>query len=239
MFGISEKYKLNKKLSVSSILVSNMDSKDRKKLKEILKNIVLSYQIVGEEIPSVITEEYNCQVIMILDIEIDNIKNANYAGKILQNYIKPLCIIRFYDISNECYSFGQKRLNKTDNSEIVVDSYFITKNRSIFYSDNVKIKYDKYLDINNVKNLSDKNTVYMELMTKAYLIDNENLFDFIDEILESNIWYEYDKCIYILKTFYKFHLLKNEIRKQKETNIKVQINKQIKQCLDKVKEMLV
>lgn len=97
MLGINEKYKVNKKISISTFINKDLDSKEKSRLREYIKSIVLTFQISGEEIVSVVNEKVNCQVIMFFDVEIKNIKNARYVGEILQRQIKPLCLIRLFD----------------------------------------------------------------------------------------------------------------------------------------------
>ena len=54
MFGLDDKYKLNKKIDVKTIIKKDFNVSDKKRLKESLKNVTLVYQLVGEDIPSII-----------------------------------------------------------------------------------------------------------------------------------------------------------------------------------------
>ena len=55
------------------------------------RSICLMYQIAGEEIPSVISDEYRCQAIQFYDMELKSIKDAAYLASMYQKMIKPLC----------------------------------------------------------------------------------------------------------------------------------------------------
>ena len=44
----------------------------KKKIKESVKGVTLSYQIMGEDIPSLVNDEYNFQVIQFYDFEREN-----------------------------------------------------------------------------------------------------------------------------------------------------------------------
>ena len=150
MFNIPDKYKVNQKIDTKVFTKKDLKQIERKRLKESLKSIVLTYQLVGEEIPSIINENYNCQVIMFLDVEIDNIKNASFIGDIIQQEIKPLCVIRLFDSSMERYYFAEKRLSMQDTSSIVIENKVITEESSIFFYENWAEQLKKTLDYNNI-----------------------------------------------------------------------------------------
>ena len=49
MLGINEKYKVNKKISISTFINKDLDSKEKSRLREYIKSIVLTFQISGED----------------------------------------------------------------------------------------------------------------------------------------------------------------------------------------------
>lgn len=63
------------------ILSSNI----RKNIKNNVKKVVLTYQIYGEEIPSLINDIYNCQLIQFYDFELENIKKQNIYLKFIKD----------------------------------------------------------------------------------------------------------------------------------------------------------
>lgn len=85
MLGIPEIYLKTQNVDVKTFIKKDLSIAEKKRLKESLKHVILTHQIYGEEIPSLITDEYNCQVVMFLDIEIESIKDAAFVGSIIQN----------------------------------------------------------------------------------------------------------------------------------------------------------
>ncbi|KQB76844.1 MAG: DUF4391 domain-containing protein [Clostridium sp.] len=235
MLGINEKYKVNKKISISTFINKDLDSKEKSRLREYIKSIVLTFQISGEEIVSVVNEKVNCQVIMFFDVEIKNIKNARYVGEILQRQIKPLCLIRLFDDNKECYCFAEKRLNELDKNEIVIDSIVLTKSISLYFSDNIKELLNKYLTIRNLKNFTDKYTIYMESMIKAYIISNPQIYPYIIELLESKIWYTFPKYNELYRLLKNIDLQQTNLIKCNETKEKIKINELLKKYKDEIK----
>ena len=104
MYNLPDKYLANKKLSQKDMLQKALSSQTRTKLKDYVKSVVLMYQIAGEEIPSVINDEYNYQVIQFFDIEITDIKKASFVATAYQEIIKSPCIIRLFDAKNQVFS---------------------------------------------------------------------------------------------------------------------------------------
>ena len=119
MRNLPKKYEVNKKIDKKNFLSSDLKPNEKKKLKESLKKVTLTHQIQGEEIPSIINNEYNCQVILFLDVELDSIKNAKFISEIIQNQFKPFCVINIYDENKQRYSFAYKRLNIQENQNII------------------------------------------------------------------------------------------------------------------------
>jgi len=58
MIEIPKKYEVGKKISIKDFIPSTLSLDTRKKVKEIVSKVVLTYQISREEIPSVRNEMY-------------------------------------------------------------------------------------------------------------------------------------------------------------------------------------
>ena len=56
MMNIPEKYILNKKIPIKEFIPMILSSNIRKNIKDNVKKVVLTYQIYGEEIPSLIND---------------------------------------------------------------------------------------------------------------------------------------------------------------------------------------
>ena len=66
MFNIPEHYKMDVKLTLKDFIPKDLKPEDKKRIKDAVKEVRLMYQIAGEEIPSVINDEYRCEVIPFL-----------------------------------------------------------------------------------------------------------------------------------------------------------------------------
>ena len=152
MFGIDEKYYINKKMGLSHFIPKDLKTSSKKRLKEALKGVTLKAQIKGEEIPSRIDENYNCQVIMFFDIELSHIKEAKFVGDILQKEIKPLCVLHFYDDKDEVYHLAEKRLHMVEKDQIVVESTVVTVPQSLYFGGELVEVLEEYIDIGRILN---------------------------------------------------------------------------------------
>lgn len=238
MFNIPEKYKLNKKIDIKNFIKKDLNVNYKKRLKESLKSVTLTYQLIGEEIPSIINEAYNCQVILFLDVEIDDIKNTAFVGGIIQSEIKPLCIMNIHDKNNERYYFAEKRLNIQDNNNVIIENTVITRQSSIFFSDNWMNELNEYLNFNNIILRENKLFFYREMMTKAFLISESSLNIDSKKLLDSNIWYNSKNVKMLLIYLKELESLRLQLKKTNENKEKVLINKEIKNLNNKIIELV-
>lgn len=238
MFNIPDKYKVNQKVDTKLFIKKDLKQIEKKRLKESLKSIVLTHQLVGEEIPSIINENYNCQVIMFLEVEIDNIKNASFVGEIIQEEIKPLCIIRIFDSSMERYYFSEKRLNIQDTSSIVIENKVVTDESSIFFYDNWVEKLKETLAYNNIISRENKLFFYIEMMVKAFIISELKLNETNEKLLNSSLWYSSTKVKSLLIYLKEIERLKLQLKKTKDTKEKVKINGELKVLNKKVLDLV-
>lgn len=230
MFGIEDKYIVNSHFKPTDFVHKELSRADKKRIKETIKSGILKYQIKGEEIPSIINEKYNYQVIMFLEIELNNLKSATYLNNILQKeVIKAPCVFKFYDISSCCYAFADKRLSMQEEQTIVLDNTFVTTPQPINAKLDARLLYD------NIKNKNNKRSFYMELMIKAYILNNSKLIQDLTTIFDTNIWYNEEKKI---EFFYKLKELQGLKDKQSKTVIaqeKVELNTKMKNLIEKIK----
>ena len=70
-------------------MTSSLRSKEKKLFKENVLEIRLLYQIAGEDLPSLLNDEYDCQVILFLNVQLNKLKNASFVGHIFQRLINP------------------------------------------------------------------------------------------------------------------------------------------------------
>lgn len=237
MFNIPEKYKVDKKFSTRIFIKKYFKPVEKKKLNESLESIILRYQIKGEDIPSLVNDNYNVQVICFFDIKIDDIKNASFVSGILQNMIKSLCVMHFYDDSYETYSFAYKRLNLQDESQIVILDLLLLNNMPVMLMDDKKTEYNNFLNFYNIKNKNDKLSFYMELYVKSYIISNDKLYSGVKKFLNCSIWYNLNDVINMYKKLRSIENLKSQMKKSYLNSEKMKINSKLKLLIDELKKI--
>lgn len=226
MFGIEDKYIVNSHFKPTDFVHKELNRADKKRIKETIKSGILKYQIKGEEIPSIINETYNYQVIMFLEIELNNLKSATYLNNILQKeVIKAPCVFKFYDISSCCYAFADKRLSMQEEQTIVLDNTFVTTPQPI------NAKLDARLLYENIKNKNNKRSFYMELMIKAYILNNSKLIQDLTTIFDTNIWYNEAKKIEFFCKLKELQCLKEKQAKTVVAQEKVELNTRMKNLI--------
>lgn len=238
MIKIPEKYEINKKIAIKDFIPIVLKPDVRKKVKEIVKKVMLTYQISGEEIPSVRDEEYDYRVIQFYDFELDDIKNANYISEIYQNLIKAPCIIRMYDSSREIYSFGLKRLSKNNKDEIIVTEKFITEKYNKVLPSSEKKSLEKILSFESILNNENKVNFYFEMYAKVFIFKNQKLYMKSKEILEKNIWYDEKASRETYELFRDMVKLREKIDKITLTSEKIRHNQELKEVMEKLNEKM-
>ena len=77
MLGVPERYKIDKNFDIKTFLTGELTKQEKQKFKEDVKGITLTHQIIGEEIPSLINNDYNYQAILYFDIKVNDLKYSN------------------------------------------------------------------------------------------------------------------------------------------------------------------
>ena len=215
------------------ILSSNI----RKNIKNNVKKVVLTYQIYGEEIPSLINDIYNCQLIQFYDFELENIKKAKYISEIYQRLIKSLCVLRIYDNNKEIYSFALKRLNQNDKNEIVVSDEFLTEEFETYLPSFSKRELGNIISFEKILNKSNKVNFYFEMYTKVFIQKYQKIYQKSKEILEKPIWYDESKSKMIYELFKNMINLREKIEKINLASEKVKCNQEIREIIKKIEEI--
>lgn len=170
MFSLPGRYRVDVNVALKDFIPKDLKPNDKKRIKDAVKSVELEYQIAGEEIPSVNNEEYRCQVIQFYDIEVANIKEANFLAVTYQNRIKPLCVIHMHDTKDEVYSLAIKRLNQTDDMQMVIEQSLLTSKYMMGVPDSNRDRLLSYLNYAKLKNKVDKVQFYKELFYKNFNI---------------------------------------------------------------------
>ena len=156
MFDLPDTYRVDVKVALKDFIPKDLKPNDKKRIKDAVKSVSLDYQIAGEEIPSVTNEEYRCQVIQFYDIDVANIKDANFLASTYQNLIKPLCVIHMHDTKDEVYSMAVKRLSQTDETQTVVEQALLTDKYMLGIPDSNRDRLMAYMNYATLKNKNDR-----------------------------------------------------------------------------------
>lgn len=230
MFGIPERFKTNLNIKLKDFVPVELKQNDKHHIREAIRSVRMTYQITGEEIPSLVTDEHRCHVIQAYDVEVTDVKQANYIASVYQSLIKPLCIMRFYDSRNEVYSFADKRLSQTDENQVVVEDTYMTQRYPYGLPGEGIDKYEEYISFDNIKNRTEKLSLYREWMYKIYMIEHDSATDDLGIILESNTWYSATRTRNIYLKYVELVKARESIGRATTNSEKVKINKDIKKA---------
>lgn len=229
MFRIPDMYKLNRKFDIKTFITADLKPNEKKRFKETVLDVVLEYQITGEAIPSLITEEYDCQAILFFGIKLSSIKDASFVSGIIQKLGKPLYVIRLYDYSGvECYSFAHKRLNMQDKSQIVIEDMVLSLPTSQQFDDDINVLIKEYAAFDKIKNRADKISLYLEMTVKVYIISNIMLWSGAKALLTSKVWYNANDALRVFDKLKRIELLKKEQKSAKKISVSSKINSELK-----------
>lgn len=239
MLGVPEKYRIRKKFDTKTFLTADLTAKEKKRFKDIVQAVTLEYQIAGEEIPSIINEEYNCQAVLYFDVELNELKYCSFVGEIMQKMIKPPALIRFRDDSGMfVYCLAHKRLNMQNKEDIVVEDVVFSPPASMFLPDETGTLIAEYMAYENVKNKTSKLTFYYEMLTKTMLISNLNLWSGARRALDSKVYYDIDKSMYMVELLKKLKQLERKLKSEVTISEKAKINGEIKAIIVTLNDLI-
>lgn len=218
---------LNKKL----FFVDSLTTAERRRLRECLKKVILTHQIAGETIASLIDERYHCAVILHIEIELSDLKQKDFVAKVIQPLMKPLAVFRFFDASGGRYalSFAHKQLKVNEPDSIRIASSYCTATWSETSPAPATLAFASLVNRNNKRDL------YLEAMTKAFLIDHPKLFIGADSLLSSPLWYDGKRILELYESLIAIHSLKLAKSTAKSNAEKANSNKALKAEIDQVK----
>ena len=228
MFDLPDTYRVDVNVVLKDFIQTDLKPNEKKTIKDAVKFVRLGYQIAGEEIPSVNNEEYRCQVIQFYDIEVANIKEANFLAATYQNLIKPLCVLHMHDTKDEVYSMAVKRLNQTDETQIVVEQTLLTDKYMLGIPDSNRDRLMAYMNYATLKNKNDKVQLYKEWFYKAYMIVNERAYIHTDKLLDGNAWYDSGRTARICQKYVELVTSKGKLKTAVTNAERMKINKEIK-----------
>lgn len=236
MFCLPERYIRNTRLN-KELFQKFFTGNESKVFKEKVKSIFLYAQIEGEAIPNRIDETYNVQAILFLKIYLSDFNNISLISKTIQKNIKEPAVIIFLDSDENCIlSFTLKRLNETDKTKIVVDYDIISKEFSLKFNSDFNENFH-FLEFNEVISKKDKVSYYYELAIKAYIISNLKLYNNVSFLLNSKIWYNFEKTNVLFKNLKSIETLKNNLNHTDDIIEKMKINSEIKSTIGEIEKL--
>lgn len=70
MLGLPIQYLIGEQIDIKTFIKSDLKPNEKKRLKETVMDVSLEYQLAGEEIPSLINDDYDCQAILFFAIKL-------------------------------------------------------------------------------------------------------------------------------------------------------------------------
>ena len=238
MLSLPQKYRKDAPIAkVTFVKGAQLAGAEKKRFESSVEEIRLMYQIEGFDIPNLVNDEYNCQVIMFLRIKLKELKQASFIAKVVQKCIAPLCIIEFTDGSNAVYSFADKRLNKQNERSFVIEEEYVTDKLPLDFQNDLKTLFSLYIDYETILNRNNKHLYYVEMMTKSFLVFNQSMYSGSLKLLDSQLWYNDEKLIICLPLLKKLKMLKQSAAKAKTIVERSTVNKQMKEIIQQLEEL--
>ena len=228
MFNIPERFKVELDVKLKDFIPKELNQNDKRRIKDVIKSVKMTYQIAGEEIPSLVNDDYRCQVIQFYEIELENVKDASFIANTYQSLIKPLCVIRIYDSKDEVFSFADKRLSQTEENQIVVEEAYLSQKYPYRLPGEGIVKFYEYLSFDRIKNNTDKLAFYREWLYKIYLLENKTAFADVEQLLNNDFWYSASQATSVHQKYIKL-VKAREVATKAQTNAeKIKANKEVK-----------
>ncbi|MEF9984491.1 MAG: DUF4391 domain-containing protein [Oscillospiraceae bacterium] len=234
MFNLPKKYRVGKKIPMKDFIPKDLKPEVKKKIKDSVKNVILTYQIMGEDIPSLVNDERNYQVIQFYDFDLVDIKKASFLAGLYQEIIKSPCVIRFHDNASEAYSFALKRLSQNDKTQIVVTDKLLTSTFPAVMPSTEKMNFQKELSADNIKNQTNKVTFYLEMYVRAYILTNDKIYANAQLYLAKPIWYDENKVKGVYTRLLELAKTKEKVQKATNNSEKMQLNQEIRKLISEL-----
>ena len=237
MLSLPEKYRKDAAISkVTFVRGAKLSGAEKKRFETAVESIRLLYQIEGFDIPNLVTDEYNCQAIMFIQIMLTDMKQAAFIAKTVQKCIAPLCVIELTDGANAVYSFADKRLSKQSERQFVICDEYLSDKLPLNYQSDEKTLFALYIDYDTILNRSNKHCYYLEMMCKAFLVFNHGLYSGSDGLLDSKFWYDESRLKRVLPLLKELKALKIAAAKADTLAERSNINRQIKETIKELED---
>lgn len=229
MLGLPAEYAVHKPFQINTFMTTDLTPKEKKRFKEAVTSIKLEYQIIGEAVPSLINEQYDCQAILYFNIGLNTLKDASFVSQIIQKLVKSLCVVKFSDPKEQfVYSLAHKRLNQQDKTQNVIEDAILTIQMSSLHMDVAESLMAEYVDYHKLRNKSNKLSMYLEMLVKTYIISHLYAWSGSRQLLHSNAWYNIKDMLVILEKYkYLVELCKDK-KKAITISEQAKINSELK-----------
>jgi len=234
MFNLPDKYQVGKKIPMKDFIPKDLKPEVKKKVKDSVKSVILTYQIAGEDVPSLVNDERNYQVIQFYDFDLADIKKASFLAGLYQEIIKSPCVIRFHDNASEVYSFSLKRLSQNDKTQIVVTDKLLTSTFPVVMPSTEKMRFQKELSTDNIKNQTNKVAFYVEMYVRSYILTNDKVYANAKSFLVKSIWYSENKVFEVYNLLLDLARNKEKVQKATTNSEKMQLNQEIRKLISEL-----
>lgn len=231
MFDIPLRYITNNPIEPKTFITRDMKKPEKDRIRDNLLDARLIWQITGEEIPSLINEDYNCSVIMGLEIKLKTVKDSAFFVELVQHMVKAPCVIRFYDSKEEAYSFAHKRLSRVDATQVVIENRVETPPLSLAFPDKTAEKLKQNLAFGVLLNKTDKLSLYLEAMVKAFIISHPKLYSGIEDLLDRKLWYNREEILALFGRLLELQRLNAELKTEKLPGERAKLTGKIKKLI--------
>lgn len=237
MYNIPNKYKKKSIINKENFIPREETAQNKKKIRESLKTVRLKYQI-DKDIPNLVNDTYNVQVIMILEVELKSMQYVEYINEVFQELLKGYAIIKYIYGDTIVWGYGYKRLNKHNQNEVILEKDYITEEiKEVFFFDNFLL-YEEYLSFKTTKNQNDKLGFYLENMTKAFIISNKDMIQNYKKVLDSTIFYSLDITLKLYVIIERIVKTKKQLKNKTVTSEKIDLNKDLVNLNKKMEAIL-
>jgi hypothetical protein len=219
-----------KRLNLKSFSPSTLATAQRTRLRKILRKATLTHQLTGTEIPSFITDEYRCQAILFVEIEITDLRQADFAARTIQPQIKEHAVLRLHDGSGRfALSFAHKRLSLTEENAVVVTDFYCTE----LHASAASLAPLRHISLVNRLNKRDH---YLEAMTKAFILDHPKIFIAAPRLFETKLWFHGPTILALFRALAELKSLKTKKERTRSLAEKATLNTTIKTAIEHIRK---
>ena len=115
-----------------------------------------------------------------------------------------------------------KRLSQVDEGKVVIEQRVETPALSTQFTDKGKDK---------LVNKTDKLSLYLEAMVKAYIIAHSKLYSGIDELLDGKLWYNREEVLVLFGRLIELMRLSAVVKAEKLPGVRAKLNGEIKRVI--------